>query len=381
MKRRTAGALFFLVLLLAMPGRGWASEPDEGDDWKRELSSYDFSGMEAILSETLGGEKISFGQVVGQLAEGNFDEFIRLFLLYADEALFGAVRTGAGLAWQVLLLAFAGALFANLGQAFPESQVSQAGFYAMYVVLAALLLTAFTTAAEVALEAFQRIGRLMTAFLPVFFLAVAVQGQLTAAAMYETTLLVIRGAQWLYERAVIPGIRFCVLLRLVQGVSQEDFISRLTKLLEKTVKWCVKTAFALVVGFQAVQALLLPYMDAVKGGALMKLARAIPGIGNSVEAAAQMALGTAALIRNGIGLAGLLALALISLGPLIKLGFIAVLYQGLAAVLQPVSDKRLLAAVGAVGEGAALLFKTMTNGILLFAIAVGIACACFGRVG
>ena len=134
MKRRTAGALFFLVLLLAMPGRGWASEPDEGDDWKRELSSYDFSGMEAILSETLGGEKISFGQVVGQLAEGNFDEFIRLFLLYADEALFGAVRTGAGLAWQVLLLAFAGALFANLGQAFPESQVSQAGFYAMYVV-------------------------------------------------------------------------------------------------------------------------------------------------------------------------------------------------------------------------------------------------------
>ena len=100
-----------------------------------------------------------------------------------------------------------------------------------------------------------------------------------------------------------------------------------------------------------------------------------------MEAAAQMALGTAALIRNGIGLAGLLALSLVSLGPLIKLGFIAVLYQGLAAVLQPVSDKRLLAAVGAVGEGAALLFKTMTNGILLFAIAVGIACACFGRVG
>lgn len=381
MKRRMAGVLLFLVLVLALAGRGLALEPEGEDDWEEELSLYDFGGIEELVREALGGETISFAEVVGQLAEGDFEEFVRLFLRYADEALFGAVRTGAGMAWQVLLLAFAGALFANLGQAFSESQISQAGFYAMYVVLAALLLTAFTAAAGVALEAFALIGRLLTAFLPVFFLAVAVQGQLTAAAMYETTLLVIRGAQWFYERAVVPGIRFYVLLRLVQGISQEDLISRLTRMLEKAVKWSVKTAFGVVVGFQAVQALLLPYMDAVKGGAVMKLARAIPGIGNSVQAAAQMALGTAALIRNGIGLAGLLMLALVSLGPLIKLGCIAVLYQGLAAVLQPISDKRLLGAVAAVGDGAALLYKTMVNGILLFAIAIGVACACFGRVG
>ena len=122
-------------------------------------------------------------------------------------------------------------------------------------------------------------------------------------------------------------------------------------------------------------------MDAVKGGALMKLAKAIPGVGSSVEAAAQMALGTAALIRNGIGMAGILVLALVSLGPLIKLGCLVLLYHGLAAVLQPVSDKRLLGAVTAVADGAALLFKTMTDGLLLFAIAIGVACACFGRAG
>lgn len=381
MKRRAAVAVLLLVFLLAAPGGALASEPDTGDDWKEELSSYDFGGIEQVLAEALGGERISFGQVAGELAEGNFGEFMRLFLRYADEALFGAVRTGASMAWQVLLLAVVGAVFANLGQAFPNSQVSEAGFYVMYMVLAALLLTAFTAAVDVALEAFGLIGRLLSVFLPVFFLAVAVQGQLTAAAMYETTLLMVRGAQWLFETLVVPGIRFCVLLRLLQGIVREDFISHLTKLLEKAVRWCVKTAFGLVVGFQAVQSLLLPYMDAVKGGALLKLARAIPGVGNSVEAAAQMALGTAALIRNGIGMAGLLVLLLVSLGPLVKLGCIVLLYHGLAAALQPISDKRLLGAVTAVGDGAALLFKTMADGLLLFAIAVGVACACFGRVG
>lgn len=381
MRRLAAGALFLLALFVAMPGRSLAIEPDEGEGWEEELSSYDFGGIERVLYEALPGEKLSFAEVAGQLADGDLAAFFQLFARYADDALFGALRTGAGTAWQILLLAVIGAVFTNLSQAFGGSQVSQAGFYAMYTVLAALLLAAFSSAVSVAVEAFAVIGKLLSAFLPVFFLAVAVQGQLTAAAMYETTLLMIRGAQWVLERVAIPGIRFYVLLRLLQGVSQEDFTGHLTKLLEKAVKWCVKTAFGLVVGFQAVQALLLPYMDAVKGGALMKLAKAIPGVGSSVEAAAQMALGTAALIRNGIGMAGILVLALVSLGPLIKLGCLVLLYHGLAAVLQPVSDKRLLGAVTAVADGAALLFKTMTDGLLLFAIAIGVACACFGRAG
>lgn len=381
MRRRLSGLLLFLLLLASAAGYAWASEPDGGDDWEEELFSYDFGEIERALSEAMGGERISFGQVAARLAEGDFSEFFRLFVSYADEALFGAVRTGFDVAWQVFLLAVVGAVFTNLSQAFPDSSVSQTGFYVMYMVLAALLLTAFSAAVTVASEAFEQIGRLLTAFLPVFFVAVAVQGQLTAAAMYEFTMLLISGAQWVFKTVAIPGIRFFVALKLVQGISQEDFISRLTKLLEKGVRWCVKTAFGLAVGFQAVQSLLLPYMDAVKGGALMKLAGAIPGVGNSVEAAAQMALGTAALVRNGIGMAGLLVLLLASLGPLLKLGATALLYQGLAAMLQPVSDKRLLGAVAAVGDGAGLLFKVMADGVLLFAIAIGVACACFGRAG
>ena len=121
-------------------------------------------------------------------------------------------------------------------------------------------------------------------------------------------------------------------------------------------------------------------MDAVKGGVLVKLASLLPGVGNGVETAAQMALSTAALVRNGIGVGGVLILLLVSLGPLCKLGFFVLLYQGLAAVLQPVSDKRIAKTVAAVGEGCGLLLKLMGGGILLFAIAIGVACACFGRV-
>lgn len=354
-----------------------ASEPD----WQSELDSYDFGELQQVIDEALGQDTVSFYQVVSRLAEGNVSEFFDLLGEYVREVLWGELSVGQKTAWQILLLSVVGAVFTNLAQAFPDSQISQTGFYVMYMVLGVLLLAAFAAVAEVAAGVMAVMGRLLEAFLPIFFLAVAVQGQLTAAAMYEFTLVLIRGIQWLFEHVVLTGVRFFVVLRIMEGLLTEEMLSRLTGLLENGLKWLVKTAFGLAVGFQAVQALLLPYMDSVKGGTLMKLAQAIPGVGNGVETAAQLVLGTAALVRNGIGMAGVAVLLLVSLGPLIKLAFFAVLYHGLAAALQPVSDKRLLQAVAAMGDGSLMLFKTFTAGLILFAIAIGIACACFGRVG
>ena len=353
-------------------------ESGEGEGWEKELSFYDFSEIERVMQESLGGPKQSFSEVVWKLIDGNFAEFWDLFWDYVWEALWGELRTGRALAWQVFLIALAGAVFTNMSRAFNESPISQGSFYVMYMALSILLFTGFQMAVSTTAEAFALLGRVMSAFLPVFFVAVAVQGQLTAAVMYEFTMVLIRGVQWVFEHVVLLGVRGFVVLQILEGIMPEPFLGRLAGLIKKSVVWIVKTGFGAVIGFQIVQGLLLPSMDSVKGGMLLRLAKAIPGLGGGVEAAAQMVFGTAALVRNGIGLAGLLVLFAASLGPLIKLGFLTFLYRALAAVLQPVSDKRLLAAIDVAGDASRLLLRTLWSGILLFAVAVGVACACLG---
>lgn len=350
-------------------------------DWQGELDTYDFDQLEQVLEEILPDSGLTFRQVAEHLMSGNMTGFWQGMGQYAKQMLWGQIREGRQVAWQILLLAVAGAIFTNLARAFPDGGVAHNGFFVMYTVLSVLLLTVFSSAVTIAEEALTAMGRLMTAFLPIFFLVVAVQGQLTAAAMYECSLLLLRGTQWLYCSVITAGIRVWVLLRLVEGIFTEEMLTHLEELLGKGLKSLVKTGFGVAVGFQTIQALLFPYLDAVKGGMLVRLAGAIPGVGNSVQSVAQMALGTAALIRNGIGMAGVVILLLVSAGPLIQLCFLGVLYHGLAALLQPVSDKRVVGAVAAVGDGCLLLTKVFGSGVMLFAIFIGIVCACFGRGG
>ncbi len=368
--------MIILVLLVAVQ-----VSPAMAMEWQEELSDYDFGELEAALEEMLPDSGMTFRSLTEQLVSGDLSEFPGMLLSYLEGLLWGEIRNGRVVAWQILLLAVVGAVFTNLARTFPDSGVSQSGFFVLYMLLSVLLLTVFSSAVSIAVEGLALMGRLMTAFLPVFFLAVAVQGQMTAAVMYEFSLLLLRGIQWLYEKVLTAGVRVWVLLRILEGIFTEKMLSRLGELLRKGLKGLVKTGFGAAIGFQTIQALLLPYLDSVKGGAFLKLAGAIPGVGNSVESAAEMALGTAALIRNGIGVAGVILLALVSAAPLCKLAFLGAMYHGLASILQPVSDKRFLEAISAVGDGCLLLCKALGAGILLFGIAIGIVCACFGHAG
>ncbi|MBR6527343.1 MAG: stage III sporulation protein AE [Lachnospiraceae bacterium] len=383
-KRYFAGIICWLLLLLfGNPQIGLATEyvSQELPDWQEELDEYDFTQLEKVIRELLPDDGLTFRQITEQLLAGDMTAFCQEMGEYAKQILWGQMVQGRQTAWQVLLLAVAGAVFTNLARAFPDSGVSQSGFYVMYMLLAVLLLSIFSSAVVIAVEALTAMGRLMSAFLPVFFLIVAVQGQLTAAAMYECSLLLLRGIQWLYCRVITSGIRIWVLLRIIEGIFAEDMLTHLTEMLGKGLKMLAKTGFGAAVGFQTIQSLLLPYLDVVKGGMLVRMAGAIPGVGNSIRSVAQMALGTAALIRNSIGMAGVVVLVAVSAGPLIQLCVMGILYHGLAALLQPVSDKRVVGAVAAVGDGCLLLMKVYGLGVLLLGIFIGIACACFGQVG
>ena len=97
---------------------------------------------------------------------------------------------------------------------------------------------------------------------------------------------------------------------------------------------------------------------------------------NSVS---DLVLGSAILIKNSIGAAALLILAVLCLIPVAKLVLFALSYKLVAAVVQPVSDTRIVECIGCVGEGMVLLMKTMLTSCILFWLTLAVMCTATGR--
>ena len=108
---------------------------------------------------------------------------------------------------------------------------------------------------------------------------------------------------------------------------------------------------------------------------MLKGAEAIPGVGNLLGGMTEVALGTAVLVKNGIGMAGAVICIALCVIPLVQTAGTALLYKLAAAVIQMVSDERVTGCVEAVGEGCQILLQIVFTVGVLFLLTIAIVAA------
>lgn len=88
-----------------------------------------------------------------------------------------------------------------------------------------------------------------------------------------------------------------------------------------------------------------------------------------------VALGVAVLLKNGIGVAGMIFIAVLALIPLVEFLILAFLYQLVAALVQPVSDRRITTCIAGVSSGYQLMVKVIASTTLLFVLSIALVVA------
>lgn len=385
MRGRKGRFLFTILLVLIVFSLGTkivdaAEDPDmdavQEDIREALLSEFDFDEIEDSLTQMFPQEKITFGEVVSSLITGDMEETIRMFLRFlADQVSYEFDYNRKNLVY-VLLVALTAAVFSSFAGAFKSRQISDISFYVMYMLLITLCLTAFRTSAE-GLE--ERLGSLvdfMRVLCPSYFLAVAfASGSVTSLFFYNVILFLIYIVELVIVRFLLPVVNIYIMVRVLGNLTGEDFLSEFADLIKKVVSWILKTLLVCVISVNVVQGLLAPAIDAVKRSALTRTAEALPWVGNAVGGVAEVVLGTAVLIKNGIGMAGAVISVAICAVPIFQMLIMALMYKLAAALVQPVSDKRITTCISGVSEGYEIMVKVIFTAGLLFMITIAIVAA------
>ena len=381
--------LFTILLVLLVFGLGTRivnAEEQKGGEEDRDavrekieeaiLSEFDFDEIERSLQEMFPDEKIEFGDVVTALMSGDAEEAGGVLLDFLSDVVSYEFRYNWHNLVYILLIAIAAAVFSNFSGAFRNRQISDISFYVLYMLLITLCLTSFQTAAQGLEGRLDSVVEFMRVLCPSYFLAVAfASGSVTSVFFYNVILLLIYVVELVIIRFVLPVIHIYIMIRVLGNLTGEDFLSESAELMHKVAAWILKTLLACVIGVNVVQGLLAPAIDTLKRSALTRTAEALPWVGNAMGGAAEIFLGTAVLIKNGIGMAGAVIAVLICLGPIVQLALMALMYKVAAALVQPVSDKRITACISGVSEGYELLVRVIFTVGLLFLLTIAVVAA------
>ena len=340
------------------------------------LDEFDFGEIEDSLSDMFPRQKISFEEVLSKLVAGDLSGLGETFLQYLSDQIFYEFHYNKENLVYMLLVALTAAVFTNFSSAFQNRQVSEISFYVLYMLLITLCLTAFRIATQGLEQNLNGLVDFMRVLCPSYFLAVAfASGSVTSLFFYNVILFLIYVVELVVVRFLLPVINVYIMIQVLGNLTGEDFLSEFAQLLQKLVTWILRSLLAGVIGINVVQGLLAPAIDSLRKSALTRTAEALPWIGNAVGGAAEVVLGTAVLIKNGIGMAGAVIAVLICAVPVVQMLILAFLYKLAAALVQPVSDKRITGCISSVSEGYELLVKVVFTAGLLFLLTIAIVAA------
>ena len=330
------------------------------------LEELDLSQVQRMLDQMLGEESFSMkdmldGLIKGEkvLSEDTVQEMLRSFL-------FSGLKKEKSLLIKILLLILLSAVLANFADVFESGQIGDICFYIVYLLLFILLMDSFSSITRSVQQTITWMTEFMRGLAPAYFLTISIAaGSSTAAVFYEGVLILT----WLIQEVILnllfPGACLYVLISLINNLSKEEMLGKMAELLDTAVSWGLKTLLGMVVGLQVVRGLIAPIMDTLKRSALGKAAGALPGVGNAVNMVTELVLTSAVLVRNCLGVVILFAFVAAGAGPVIHYGILSLLYRFLAAIAQPVSEKRIVDSLATMGEGCALLLRILFTAEIL----------------
>lgn len=390
-------AVFLLTLLAFCGAQMTAAGPavtraEENDEKAKEdagqvqeqaeeiiLGEIEFDELDRAVRRAFPDERITFEEVLGALLDGEETLPKELVAGYISDTLFYVLKANKSAMISLLLLVIVAAVFSNFSSVFGSRQAAQIGFYIVYVLLVTTCLQAFKATVQEVTGSLGQLTDFMQVLSPVYFLTMSIAvGSVSAVSFYQLTLLVIYLVELLILHFLLPLIHVYLMLQVINFLSEEAYLTKLAELTQTVIGWSLKTLLAVVTGFGFLRGLIGPAVDTVKRSALTKGAEMIPGVGDAIGGVTEIVLGTAVMLKNGIGVAGAVLVVGICLVPVLNMGVLTLLYRGIAALIQPISDKRIVEMVNSVGVGCQMLLHVVFTTGVLFLITIAVAAAAAG---
>lgn len=377
--RITIGLMFLFTLAGITGEKVWAASAATESDINlgNSTEDIDYGQIQTVIEEVLSSDsKFDFMDYVNDLITGRKSFSLTGLLDDFKQVVSSEVKNNISTFTGLISIAVIAAVFTNFSYAFQNMQVAETGFYIAYLLLFSILTGSFITASSMASETLSSLLEFMKALVPAYFMAVAFStGAGTSMVYYQITLFLITFVDVLLIHIIIPLINIYLVISMANNLSKEDLLSKLTELLETVMSWGLKTLLGVVVGFNAVQGLITPVSDKMKKSILFKAAEAIPGVGDIFGGVAESVLGAGVLLKNAIGVAGVVVIVAICAVPIIKLAVMALIYKVSSAAVQPISDKRMIKCVSASADASLFLLQTVLVGAVLFVITITIVAA------
>ncbi len=301
------------------------------------------------------------------------DKILLGFLKYLFHEI---IYNGKLLATIIILTVFA-IILETMQNAFEQSAVSKVAYAISYMVLIIIAINSFYVAITYAKQAIQNMVEFMVALIPLVLTLMASTGNLASVALFHPLVIfMVNIIGMLVYTVIFPLIFFSAVLHIISSFSERYQVTQLADLLKNIsigFLGVLLTVFLTVMSVQGAT-------GAIADGVTINTAKYItsnfvPVVGRVISDSAETVVSASMLIKNVIGMAGVVILLFICAFPALKIIALSFIYNFSSAIMQPLGNSPIIDCLGTIGKSLIFVFAAMAVVGLMFFLAITIIIA------
>lgn len=252
----------------------------------------------------------------------------------------------------ILIIVLIHSVLKSISDNLNNKSVAQITYYVQYILIATVIMTNFSSIITLSKEAVGNMISFIQLLFPLLMTLMLASGSVVSVNLVQPIILfIINLISNIFQSIIIPIILVGTALAIVSKISDRIQIDKLSKFLKSSSVWVIGILLTIFVGVLSIEGTLGSSVD----GITAKTAKAavssfIPVVGKVLGDAVDTVIGCSAILKNAIGIVGVIVVIAICITPILKLAIITIIYHLTAALCEPIADSKIVSLISQMAD-------------------------------
>ena len=274
----------------------------------------------------------------------------------------------------LLAISMLGSFLLNLKNSPSATEITSAGYLCIYLLTVGILAAVFTEVSTIVLESVKNLSLFVKGIFPVVIASLYASGCISSSLVLQPVLAAsTEVCVHVIEKILVPIVMLSFAVCIVSCMSEKINAEKFSAFLMKSVKWVLTVMLIIFIGIVGLQSIATSTVDGLSVK-LTKFATSnlVPVVGGLLSESVETLMNCSIVIKNSVGVCGILAVLYMSLMPVIKLWVNLIVLRFSAAVMQPISDVRIIKCITNTADLVSLLLAILASISVMFILIITI---------
>jgi len=244
----------------------------------------------------------------------------------------------------VLIVVLIHSIIKAVAENLETSNISKIIYYVQYILIVTIIMSNFTDLISLITNTIQNLVGFMNTLVPLLITLMIYTGNIATSSLLEPIILFIIGfISNIIVSLILPGVSIITALIIVSKLSDKVQINKLAKFLKSSIVWFLGIVLTIFVGVISIEGTLASSVDGITAKtAKAAVSSLIPVVGKILGDSVDSVLGCSLVLKNALGVVGVIVIIGICAVPIIKLSILTIIYNISSAIIEPLADEKIV---------------------------------------